>query len=134
MARRPVSTPKKPVTVLVVEDDAPSTKLLDVVLRSEGCVVVTARSAEEAMEQLRSLRPDVIVVDLILPLMGGPLFAERLKSDPSTKDIPLIAVTAFNGRESERIALQAGFSAYVRKPIDPTTFAALVFETLETVR
>lgn len=124
----------EPVSVLVVDDDAPSVKLLSVVLRSEGCLVETARSAEEAIERLRTLRPDVIVVDLILPLMSGLLLADHLKTDPATSRIALIAVTAFNGQKSERIALQAGFSAYVRKPIDPTSFAKLVFAILEKVR
>jgi len=126
--------PGEPLSVLVVDDDALSVKLLDVVLRSEGCLVETARSAEEARERLRTLRPDVIVLDLILPLMSGVLLAEQLKADAATKDIVLIAVTAFNGSKSERIATQAGFSAYVKKPIDPAAFAKLVFESLEEVR
>jgi CheY-like chemotaxis protein len=126
-------SPKR-VSVLIVDDDAPSVKLLSVVLEAEGCRVQTASSAEEALARLRTFRPDVIVLDLILPLMSGLLLAESLKSDAVTSKIVLIAVTAFNGRKTERIAAQAGFSAYVRKPIDPASFAKLVFATLENVR
>jgi len=126
--------PGEPLSVLVVDDDELSVKLVAVVLRSEGCLVETARSAEEARDLLRTLHPDVIVLDLILPLMSGVLLAEQLKSDAATKDIVLIAVTAFNGSKSERVAFQAGFSAYVKKPIDPAAFAKLVFESSEEVR
>jgi CheY-like chemotaxis protein len=124
----------KPIVVLIVDDDAPSVKLLSVVLEAEGFVVHAASSAEEALVRLRSVRPDVIVLDLILPLMSGLLLAEQLKADPATADILLVAVTAFNGTKTERIAAQAGFSAYVRKPIDPASFVKLVFETLEADR
>jgi CheY-like chemotaxis protein len=120
--------------VLVVDDDAPSAKLVSVVLESEGYIVHSASSAEEALARLRSIRPDVMVLDLILPLMSGLLLAEQLKANAATADIVLIAVTAFNGSKTERIAARAGFSAYVRKPIDPASFVKLVFATLEKVR
>lgn len=128
-------TPRAPllqdVPVLIVEDDAPSAKLVSVVLRGEGCAAPIVPSAEAALQLLASYRPRVIVIDLVLPLMGGLLLAQTLKADPTTKDIVLIAVTAFNGSEAERIARQAGFAAYVRKPIDPLTFASIVRDQLE---
>lgn len=120
----------KDVPVLVVDDDAASAKLLSVVLGGEGCAVMAAPSAEDALVVLRTFRPRVIVVDLILPLMSGLLFAQRLKADPAMRDIVLIAVTAFNGDEAARIARDAGFVAYVRKPIDPISFTELLAEHL----
>jgi two-component system cell cycle response regulator DivK len=118
------------VAVLIVEDDPASLKLLTVVLANEGCDVRATATAEDALVSLRTFRPRVIVVDLVLPLMGGLLFAEHLKADPTTAHIPLIAVTAFNGREAERIAKASGFALYVRKPIDPDTFPELVLTVL----
>jgi CheY-like chemotaxis protein len=123
----------KGVPILVVDDDAPSAKLLAVVLRSEGCDVKVASSAEEAVLVLRAFSPKVIVLDLILPLMSGLLFAERLKADPATAGIVLIAVTALNGAGAERIAYEAGFVKYVRKPVDPLSFAELVADQLRGV-
>jgi CheY-like chemotaxis protein len=117
--------------VLLVEDDPPSLRLLQAMLRVEGCDVRSATSAEEALFLLRTFRPSLIVIDLILPLMSGLLLAQRLKADPSTQDIALVAATAFNGPAVERVALATGFCAYVRKPIDPNAFCELLRATLE---
>jgi CheY-like chemotaxis protein len=122
------------IRVLIVEDDPPSLRLLAAVLEAEGCEVRSTRSAEEALEALPSFRPNVAVIDLILPLASGLLLAERLKADPATSELPLIAVTAFNGPEAERAARSAGFSLYVRKPIDPDTFATLLLATVRGAR
>ncbi len=116
--------------VLVVEDDPPSLRLLQAVLRGEGSDVRSATSAEEAFVVLQAFRPSLIVIDLILPLMSGLLLAQQLKAAPGTHDIPLVAATAFNGPAAERVALDAGFAAYVRKPIDPNAFCELLRETL----
>lgn len=116
-------------TVLIVDDDASSVKLLTVVLHAAGCDVRVAATAEEALETLRSFRPTVALIDLILPLMSGLTLAQRLKADPVTAGIALIAVTSFNGPEAERTAIDAGYSKYVRKPIDPTSIAELILGT-----
>lgn len=114
------------VTILVVEDDEPSVRLLKAVLEDERAIVRFARSAEEALEMVDAEKPEVALIDLILPQMSGLLLADRLKADPATADIVLIATTAFNGGSTERIVLAAGFVAYVRKPIDPSTFCGIV--------
>lgn len=112
--------------VLIVDDDAASAKLLTVLLQSDGYHTRTADSAEQALLLLQDLRPCAIVVDLVLPLMSGLLLAQRLKADPRTRDVPVIAVTAVNGGELERLALEAGCQAFVRKPIDPASFTQLL--------
>jgi CheY-like chemotaxis protein len=113
-----------------VDDDPPSLKLLTVVLANEGCDVRATPTAEDALVSLRTFQPRVIVVDLVLPLMGGLLFAEHVKADPATADIPLIAVTAFKGWEAEQVAKASGFALYVQKPIDPDTFPELLLTLL----
>ncbi len=118
------------IRVLIVEDDPPSLKLLAALLKSEGCEVRSTRSAEEALEALSSFQPTVALIDLILPLASGLLLAERLKADPATSELLLIAVSAFNGAATERAAEAAGFSLYVKKPIDPDTFPLLLLGTL----
>jgi putative two-component system response regulator len=122
----------KGLTALVVDDDALNAKLAAVVLLGEGCKVEVARSAEEALVWLQTFRPDFIVLDLILPLMSGLLLAQRLKVNPVTSEIVLIALTVFNGPGAKRAALDAGFSAYFRKPIDPLSFPARVLECLRS--
>ena len=85
------------VPVLVIDDDPASAKLLAVVLGSEGCEVQVAGSAEEALRTLTAFQPRVIIVDLILPLMSGLLFAQQLRAQPGARGTLLIAVSAFNG-------------------------------------
>jgi CheY-like chemotaxis protein len=129
----PATRPSPPVgrlleglRVLIVEDDPPSLKLLVAILESEGCELRSTCSAEEALVALETFRPTIAVIDLILPLASGLLLAEQIKANPATSDLVLIAVSAFNGAAAERTAKAAGFSLYVRKPIDPDAFPALL--------
>jgi CheY-like chemotaxis protein len=112
--------------VLVVEDDPASAKLVSILLAAEGADVHMASSAEDALERVGRFAPRLIVLDLVLPFMSGLLLAQRLKASPATRDIVIIAVTAFNGPETERLTRSAGCDAYVRKPIDVHSFARLV--------
>jgi CheY-like chemotaxis protein len=121
-------------SALVVDDDPASAKLLAVLLRGEGFHVRVAGSAEEALDQLRTFQPHAVVLDLVLPLMSGLLLAQRLKADPATRDIVLIAVTSLSGSEGEAVALQAGCAAYLRKPIDALSFADDVLALLGAAR
>lgn len=116
--------------VLIVEDDAASAKLIAVVLEGEGCATRVATSAESALEAFEDRLPDLIVLDLILPMMSGLLFAEIVRAAPPLRHIPIIAVSAFNGSEAERAARAAGCSIYVRKPIDAIAFPELVLAHL----
>lgn len=112
--------------VLIVDDDPASAKLEKVVLEGEGCDVHVAGSAEAALDVVETFNPRVIVLDLVLPRMSGLLLAEHLKAQATTKDIVLVAVSAFNGRETQLSAEAAGCRAYLRKPIDPATFPGWV--------
>lgn len=125
-AQDPGSSPLATVPVLVVDDDPASAKLLSVLLQGEGCEVRVAGSSEEALVVLGSFHPRIIALDLVLPLMSGLLLAQQLKADPATRDIVIVAVSAFNGPEAESIAVRAGCAAYIRKPIDPMRFTQLL--------
>jgi two-component system cell cycle sensor histidine kinase/response regulator CckA len=108
--------PLRGLRVLVVEEDPASAKLLNVLLSVEGAHVKTVYNAEEAAIAVETFNPHVIVLELVLPFMSGLLFAQRLKSNPETRDILIVAVTAFNGPETERVTRNAGCAVYVRKP------------------
>jgi CheY-like chemotaxis protein len=116
--------------ILVVEDDPASAKLVAVVLRDEGAEVEAVATAEEGLRSVEARKPDAIVLDLILPMMSGLLFAEHVRRRPATAEIPIIAVSAFNGREAERVALAAGCSVYLRKPIDALALPHLLLAHL----
>jgi CheY-like chemotaxis protein len=119
------------VPVLLVEDDIPSARLQGFLLYEAGAEVRVVHSAEEALAALQSFQPRLVVVDLILPRMSGLLLVQQLKADLSRDEMVFVAVTAMNGPEAQRMVLAAGFSAYIRKPIDVETFAATVARTLE---
>lgn len=125
--RRPEAPPGLAgISVLVVEDDAANRKLFALLLTGAGARVTSVASAEEAQVAIAERQPRVIVLDLVLPRLGGLTFVEQLKADPATRSIVVIAVTSLNGPEAERVALRAGCVGYLKKPIDTETFAATV--------
>jgi CheY-like chemotaxis protein len=109
MAREPI---------LVVDDSPLNLKLVRVILQGEGYDVHTAGDAEEAMRVMRTFRPRVILTDLHLPGEDGLDLTRRLKREPATKDIVILAVTGcvFDGDEARAFA--AGCDGYITKPFE----------------
>lgn len=114
------------VAVLIVDDNPTNLKLLSYVLSSQGYDVQTAGDAISALAALKERRPQVILMDLQLPGMDGLELSRRLKMDPATRDIVILAVTAYAMKGDEQRARAAGCDGYVAKPIDTRTFPALV--------
>jgi CheY-like chemotaxis protein len=108
--------------ILVVDDVPANLLLMSAVLRASGLDSDTASSAETAETMIRSSRPEVILVDVDLPGTDGLTLTRRLKADPATKSIVVIAVSADEDHETR--ALQSGCAAFLSKPIDVRTFAA----------
>jgi CheY-like chemotaxis protein len=103
-------------SVLVVEDHADLRDMLAVLLSSEGYDVQTAQNGAEALTSLAAARPDVILLDLMMPVMSGDEFRERQLADPRYKDVPVICMTAaHDGRER---AARMHADAYFQKPLD----------------
>ena len=113
-------------TVLVVDDVPLNVKLLTTLLRREGFEVEAATTAEEALEVVSKVRPGLVLADIRLPGMDGLEMTRRLKANPETANIPILAVTAFAMAGDEQKALEAGCDGYVTKPVDVKTFPALV--------
>jgi CheY-like chemotaxis protein len=104
--------------ILVVDDQPQNLKLVRVILTGEGYDVRTAVDAEDALAVLESFRPRLILMDLQLPGMDGFELARRLKADPATSGIAIIALTAYAMNKAEDRAFAAGFDAYLSKPMD----------------
>lgn len=104
--------------ILLVEDDPTDRKLLSAVLTTSGNRVLEQASAEDAFDAIKSDQPEVILLDLKLPGMDGLALARRLKSDPDTRHIPIVAITAAAERFPREDALAAGCDAYILKPVD----------------
>lgn len=119
------------VRILVVEDDPANARMLALLLTSAGADVQVALTAHAALDVLQHVRPHVVILDLVLPGMSGLALAEALQATPSTRNIILIAVSVVDGPETERRALAAGCSAYVRKPIDADSFIQILMNHLK---
>ena len=112
--------------VLVVEDNAYSLDLMVYVLQAFGYVPLTARDGGEGVKRALVELPDLILCDIQLPILDGYEVAQRLKGDPATAAIPLVAVTAMAMVGDREKVMAAGFDAYITKPIQPETFIAQI--------
>ena len=115
-----------PKTVLVVEDNELNLKLLNDLLEYQGYTVIATRLGEPALGLARQYKPDLILMDIQLPDISGMEATQRLKSDEQTRDIPVIAVTAFAMSGDEARILAGGCNAYVSKPFNVAEFLQLV--------
>ena len=115
-------------TALVVEDDARSQKLACTVLELHGFTVLSARTGADALALAAQQPPDVILMDIQLRGDGedGLSVLAKLRSDPDTAHIPVVAITAFAMKGDEERFIAHGFSGYVSKPIDTHSFADVV--------
>jgi CheY-like chemotaxis protein len=120
--------------ILVVEDDGASRKLITLLLNAEGVHVTGVGSAEEALVEIAVAPPDLLVLDLVLPRMGGLALVEHLKQHPATRGIIVVAVTSMSGPEVEGMALRAGCAGYLQKPIDIDELSRLLLRCIDGAR
>ncbi|MBN1476393.1 response regulator [Candidatus Sumerlaeota bacterium] len=110
----------KDATVLVVDDDPDLVKLLQTTLVMRGHRVVTASDGREALVRLEEGHIDTIVLDLLMPVMGGLETLEHLRANPRTRQIPVLVVSAIGQAEEAIVnALNAGANDFMSKPYDP---------------
>lgn len=121
-------------TVLVVDDEPNIVELLETWLETIGCEVVSAGDGIRAVEKARDLRPDLILMDQMMPRMTGFDACVALKSDPLTKDIPLIFLTVQGGLQDVIKGLELGAHGYMTKPFKPQELLARVSSLLKLKR
>jgi two-component system cell cycle response regulator DivK len=112
--------------VLVVEDNELNLKLFCDLLRAHDYSAEGVRDGREAVARATEFMPDLIVMDIQLPHVSGFELIGQLKADPALQAIPIMAVTAYAGREDEERIRAAGADAYVSKPISLTRFVDAV--------
>jgi two-component system cell cycle response regulator len=123
---------KESIKILVIEDDPTHLKLAKLVLSAAGHNVSDAEAAEQALDAIKQEKPDVILLDLVLPDMDGLTLVRKLKADPETRAIPVVAVTAYLDRFKEKDALAAGCEAYLVKPIDTRKLPRVISDVAKT--
>ena len=111
-------------TVLIIEDEEDIQTLLDYNLQAEGYAVLQAKDGEEGLLQAIEYRPDLILLDWMLPLLSGLEILRQLRARPETRDIPVIMLTA-KGEEEDRLrGLDGGADDYITKPFSPAELLA----------
>jgi putative two-component system response regulator len=114
----PAVSALKSARILVVDDEAGNIKLLETLLRAEGYATLSATNGCDALAAAAAEKPDLILLDIMMPGMNGFETVERLKADPRTQQVPVIMVTALDDRESKQRALEAGAEEFLSKPFD----------------
>jgi two-component system cell cycle response regulator DivK len=119
--------------ILIVEDQADNRRILRDLFANAGYELIEAENGEEALTALTARRPDLILMDIQLPVIDGYEATRRIRLNPELKSIPIIAMTAYALAGDEAKALAAGCTAYVTKPFSPRALLAKVQEHLALV-
>ena len=119
--------------ILVVEDNKMNLELVSDILTAHGYEVIQASEGHQALDLARTHLPDLILMDIQLPEMDGLEVTRRLKSDPGTSGIGIVALTAHAMRGDKERAQAAGCAGYIAKPIDIHEFNGIIEGYLEPV-
>ncbi len=118
--------------ILIVEDETKNLKLIRDLLQVSGYSTLEATEGRQAVEIARAKRPDLILMDIQLPVMDGLEATKILKGDTVTKDIPIVALTAYAMAGDEEKIIEAGCEDYLTKPINTRGFLKKVEEYLKS--
>jgi two-component system alkaline phosphatase synthesis response regulator PhoP len=105
--------------ILVVDDEIYIVHILDFSLGMEGYEVVTALDGEQALEKLKVEKPDLIVLDIMMPKLDGYEVCKAIKSDPETRQIPVILLSAKGRNVDQKMGFDVGADDYITKPFSP---------------
>lgn len=111
-------------TILLVEDHPDSAEMAQILLKALGYGVCIATNGRDALEKAYAVKPDLILLDIVLPLLSGIEVAQRLKADPHTCTIPILALTAKAMPGDRERCLESGCDSYLSKPFMPQQLKA----------
>ena len=120
--------------ILVVEDNLDNYELVRTILELKGYDTFLAVNGRDGGDAARSQKPDLILMDMALPEMDGWDASERIRKDPETMHIPMVALTVHTLPRERKRALDAGVDAYISKPFDAVIFLSVIESTLEKSR
>jgi CheY-like chemotaxis protein len=114
--------PRPSSLILIAEDNEKNRKLMQVILQKSGYKITVAENGEDVICLAKKIIPDLILMDIQMPVMDGVEAIRILKSDPETKDIPVIALTSYAMEGDRERFLREGFNGYIPKPIKVKSF------------
>jgi CheY-like chemotaxis protein len=117
-------------TILVIEDNDQNLYLVTFILEKHGYRVEAAQNGQDGITLAMRVKPDLILLDVQLPVMDGYEVARRLRGNPDLKETPIVAVTSYAMAGDREKALESGCTGYIEKPINPDTFMTQVEEYL----
>ena len=115
-----------PATILIVDDEREIRELLRYNLEREGYQVLTASAGEEGLARIFSARPDLVLLDLLLPGLSGLEILREVRAEPSTRDLPVLLLTARGAEMDKLLGFERGADDYVTKPFSPREVIARV--------
>ncbi len=119
-------------SVLVVEDSPAQREMIKDLLKESGLSVTIASDGVEAIESIQDNRPDLVVLDIVMPRMNGYEVCRRIKQDPKTQDVPVVMCSS-KGEEFDRYwGMKQGADAYIAKPFQPTELVGTVKQLLRS--
>jgi two-component system alkaline phosphatase synthesis response regulator PhoP len=116
--KKPDNQQNKPAVILVVDDNRENLELLEAYLEDIDCRAIPASDGPEALEIVKNDKPDLILLDIMMPKMSGFEVCRRVKNDPATSHIPIIMVTALNEFGDMQRAVDCGTDDFVSKPVN----------------
>lgn len=117
----------RPATILIVDDNAQNLELLEAYLEElPGARVLTATSGQDALAKVASDRPDLLLLDIMMPKMSGFEVCKKIKADPATKDIPVILVTALHEMGDQERGAEMGADDFLTKPVNRVDLIARI--------
>jgi len=120
--------------ILIVDDKKEELYLLETILKGSDYLVVPAGNGAEALEKLYSVRFDMIISDILMPVMDGYRLCREVKKDEKLKDIPFVFYTAtYTDENDEKFALELGADKFIRKPIEPGEFIKIIQDVIKDV-
>lgn len=123
----PETTPKK---ILIVEDNPQNIRVVRLSLKGKGYILQEAADGREALAIALRESPDLIIMDIQLPHLSGLEVTRELRERPDFEQMPIVAVTAYAMKGDKEKAIDAGFDAYLTKPVSPRELASLIAEML----
>lgn len=117
--------------ILYIEDNEQNLYLVTFIMEKHGYEVLAARDGQEGIENAAAVLPDLILLDIQLPVMDGYAVARQLRTNPDLAGIPIVAVTSYAMVGDREKALAAGCNGYIEKPINPDTFMKQVEQHLD---